>query len=110
MSVLTLLTHPVLLKYRVSTGKDHYGHPVFDESEAITTCYARLLSTDDADSISREQIDYRVYLPASTPTEGLHAMELGGERFDVQGPSHAQFNPRVGRDEYIVVSVRRAAS
>lgn len=110
MSVLSLLTHAVLLKYRTAGGKDHYGQPVFTEHELITTCYARLLSTDDADAISREQIDYKVYLPASTPTEGLYALEFDGERLDVQGPAHLQYNPRLGRDEYVAVSVRRAVS
>lgn len=110
MSIATLLTHPVLLKYRQATGQDHYGQPVLEESELSAHCYARLLSTDDADAVSREQIDYRVYLPASTLTDGLFALEIAGLSYEVQGPAHTQFNPRRGVGEYVMVTARRAVS
>ena len=110
MSVATLLSHPVTLKYRAAGAKDAYGQPSVTVTEEDSFCYARMMTTDDADAVSREQIDYKVYLPATTVTTGLFALVLDGLQYDIQGPAHHQYNPRLARVEYVVVTARRAAS
>jgi hypothetical protein len=80
------------------------------ETTVAEQCYYRLVSTDDVDSVSREQIDLKVYLPPATPQDALRYLEIDGVRYDVQGTPFQQWNPRLGRDAYLVVSVRRAAS
>ena len=66
------------------------------------------MSTDDQDALSRQQIDYTVYLPITLNLEGMRVLIINGERYDLQGPAHRQWNPRLMRDEFWVLSVRRA--
>jgi hypothetical protein len=109
VSVEGLLTKPVVLTYRVSGGKDDYGQPVWTETVVDAVGYYRLMSTDDADAVSREQIDYKVYLPVGTDMAGLVSVGFDGETYEVQGPLHEQWNPRTSRSEYVLASVRKAA-
>jgi hypothetical protein len=108
VSVDTLLDKHATLVFGVDGAPDDYGQPTVTETEATSGCYYRLMSTDDVDSLSRQQIDYKVYLPITLDVTGLLAIVIDGERYDVQGPAHAQWNPRLSRDEFWVLSVRRA--
>jgi hypothetical protein len=108
MSVATLLDKQATLVFGTEGAQDAYGQPTVTETEVTSGCYYRLMSTDDVDSLSRQQIDYKVYLPITLDVSGLLAVVIDGERYDVQGPAHAQWNPRLLRDEFWVLSVRRA--
>lgn len=109
MGVNRLLDKHVDLEYqRVLATRDVYGQPVRANDIVPAVCYYRLVSTDDMDAVAREQIDYKVYLPISSDVVSLVAVVINGERYEVQGPAHRQWNPRLMRDEFWVLSVRRA--
>lgn len=104
-----MLSKPLTLRYRVPGTPDKYNQPSFTVSESEGHGYYQLKSTDDMDAISREQVDYKVYLPASTDTSDLLSVVIDGVEYQVEGPAHLQYNPRVGADAYWQLSVRRAA-
>lgn len=108
MSAPGLMNKPVTLVYKTASGEDNYGQPIVSTVMLEGSCYYQRLSTDDVDALSREQIDFKVYLPIGTDVDGLIAVVMDSARYEMQGPSHKQWNPRLGRDIYWVVNARRA--
>lgn len=105
-----MLTKQVTMRSKVATGEDDYGQPIYTVIDHELPCYYRLSSTDDQDAVSREQIDIKVYLPTDAPVEFATGFLINDEWFDIQGPAHLQWNARLGKNEYIMVSARRAVS
>jgi hypothetical protein len=110
MSVATLLDKPVTLVVKTGGGFDDYGQPIWETTLVPASCYYQFVATDEVDSASRQDMDYRVFLPVDTDMTGLEAVDINAERYDVQGVPHLQWNPRLGKNEYWLVRVRRAAS
>jgi hypothetical protein len=108
MGVDTLLTKPLTLLYRVPAGQDKNGQPIFTEYTGTSGGYYRMITTSDVDSVSREEAQYEVYLPVSRDLTNVAAVIIDGLRYEVQGPSHEQWNPRTMRVEFRSVTVRRA--
>jgi hypothetical protein len=104
-----LLTKPITLRYSVPGGVDALGHPVVSTVDVDTKGYYRLTSVDDADAVSRDEIDMKVYLGAAVSTVDLTSVFINGEELQLDGPAHRQYNPRVSADVYWLLSVRRAA-
>lgn len=109
MTLQAMLNKPVTLQARTSTTVDKYNQPVWVESTVDGVCYAQIITTDDDPALSRDQLAIRLYLPIQTDLDGVHAVEVDGEVFDMQGVPFQQWNPRLGRHEYWVLNARRAA-
>lgn len=110
MSLKSMLTKPVTLVYSVPAGKDEYGQPVSRETRVQSSCYYRLQNTLIGDAVYQAEEQIKVYLLPDTKTDYLSAVQIDSTKYEPAGVPHLQWNPRLGRNEYLMVSVRRSKS
>jgi hypothetical protein len=108
VTINRLLTKPITLRYAVAGGVDRYGQPLISVVDRPAKGYYQLARQDDMDDVSRDQIDFKEFLPASVNPTDLKSVVINGEELQVDGPPHKQYNPRVSADVYWLVPVRRA--
>jgi hypothetical protein len=109
VSITRLLTKPITLRYAVTGGVDKFNQPIVSIVDKQAKGYYQLAQQADMDSVSKEQKDLKVYLPASINTTDLRSVVINGEELQLDGPAHKQYNPRVSADVYWLLSVRRTS-
>lgn len=110
MSIRTLLTKDATVQYVRVIGKDPYGQPITQKSEVQTKCYYRLQNTSIGDAVFQAEEKIRVILPADTSLDGLRGVKIDQSSYEVAGVPHLQWNPRLKRNEYLMLPVREAKS
>lgn len=105
-----MLTKPVTIVYSAPGGKDKYGQPVSRETRVPSKCYYRLQTTVVGDAVYQTEEQIKVYLPADTKPQHITGVELDGVNFEPAGVPHLQWNPRLSKNEYLMLSVRKAKS
>lgn len=110
MTLRTLLTKDATIQYVRVVGKDSYGQPIVQTSEVSTRCYYRLQNTSIGDAVYQEQEKIRVVLPADTDLTGLRAVKIDHSVYEPAGVPHLQWNPRLQKNEYLMLPVREAKS
>ena len=104
-----MITRPVTLVRRQSNGLDALGNDTWAETPVVVQgVYAPGGSTETMqgrDSVTTTGI---VYLPAGTPVDALAAVDIDGERFEVDGEPTVWRHALTGWTPGVEVRLRKA--
>lgn len=104
-----LLTRPCVLVTRTPGPPDVYGDPSWVESRNNALCYAEQTVASEPGDPNYQADEWRVLLPAGAAVDGLDAVEVDGQRFEVLGPPWTAKDPRFNRDHHIELRARWTA-
>lgn len=101
-----LLTRPCTLVTRTPGPADAYGDPSWVETQAASTCYAEQTTPSEPGDPNYQGDDWRVVLAAGTAVDGLSAVIIDGQTFEVYGPPWVAKDPRSNADHHIELRAR----
>ncbi len=108
MSYDGLLTMDATLHLRSPSTEDEHGDPTTVETDVATRCF---VSRQTATEVGVEQTaaeTFRLYLPFDAPLDGLDAVTVMAQRYEVDGPPWFVFNPRTVVVHHVEATLRRA--
>lgn len=103
MSLAALLTQPLTIHHRSTTGVDVYGNETTGTTDTVdTTGYAEQTEAIEV-TVDRETYvtNWLAVLPPGTVVNGNDWIVLAGHVLEVVGEPHILWNPRLGRYEQV---------
>jgi hypothetical protein len=103
VSLALLLTRPATLLRRSYTGAaDEFGDPTYVEVTSDVVVEIQQAGTSEALEGQVMSASYRVFLPATEATlAGWDALDVDGERYELDGDPAPQYNPRLGAVSHV---------
>jgi len=103
-----LMTRTAVLLQREQDGPvDEYGNPTWTEVGVPVACELQQESAYEDEGGVLQLTTWRLYLPASAPSSGWDALQLGSELYELEGDAWLARNPRTQLDSHVEARVRR---
>lgn len=104
-----LLTRTATVTRRAQTGTaDVYGDPTWSTSTATLPCWLHQTYRDDDTALTQQQTQtWTAYFPADADLEGVDAVTVDGEAFELVGPPWLARNPRTGVSSHVEATLKR---
>lgn len=100
----------VTLVRRVKSGEDAFGNDTFSTtSQTVVGAYSPGGSSEQVQGQDVVVTQPTVYLPTGTDLRAVDAIDIGGERFEVDGTPGEWQNPFTGWRPGLEVRLRRVA-
>lgn len=94
MSLRSLLTEPVTLRYRTAAAPDAEGNPVSTTSDTDTVGRLEQRSTNDQEGGDRRSTGSVLFLGPDEVVDGATQVLAGGRTFEVEGSPNLASTPR----------------
>lgn len=109
MNVARLLSQTATVTSVALTGtEDVFGDPGESVTSRAWRCWiAQSSRDDDTNAGDRQDETFTMYLEAAATVTGSDRVTVAGKTFEVVGPPWTAVNPRTGRDEMVVATIRR---
>jgi hypothetical protein len=101
-----LLTRPCVLIARAPGAVDSYGDASWVETRTNAYCYAEQIVGTEPGDPNYQADDLRVLLDASAVVDGLDAIEIDGDRYELVGPPWMAKDPRTNADHHLEMRTR----
>jgi hypothetical protein len=101
----------VTLISRVVSGTDAYGNDTYSETSTdISPCVVQPASSTETIQWTDEvATDLTVFMPYGTDVEAVDAVEINGDRYEVQGDVSSWVSPFSGHTSPIQMRVRKVS-
>ena len=111
MSIATLINRPATIILRSPSGDtDEYGNEVPVEDELATAVELQQVRRDEpAGAGEVSDTRWLGFFPAGTDLTTADAVEIEGERYELEGDPWAVRNPRTGAESHVETTLCRVA-
>jgi hypothetical protein len=103
-----LLVQSVTLLRRVPAGTDEFGDPTYTFDPVTVPGLLQVTVSYERPAIEAPQEHHgRLFLHADAPLDGWDAVEVDGERWEVDGPPRREYRPLSFSYHHVICEVRR---